>query len=104
MLRQAGVDPRKKAGELTKEERAAIGGALSGFRITPVDFRPIDEAIITNGGADVREIDPRTMEVRTRPGLYVAGELLDVNAYTGGFNLQIAFSTGYVAGLSAAGE
>ena len=104
VLRQAGVDPRKKAGELTKEERAAIGSALSGFRITPVDFRPIDEAIITNGGADVREIDPRTMEVRARPGLYVAGELLDVNAYTGGFNLQIAFSTGYVAGLSAAGE
>ena len=102
VLRQAGVDPRKKAGELTKEERAAMGGALSGFRITPVDFRPIDEAIITNGGADVREIDPRTMEVRARPGLYVAGELLDVNAYTGGFNLQIAFSTGYAAGLASA--
>ncbi|MBR5366931.1 MAG: NAD(P)/FAD-dependent oxidoreductase [Clostridia bacterium] len=102
VLAQAGVDPREKAGSLTKEERAAIGGALSGFRITPVDFRPIEEAIITSGGADVREIDPRTMEVKAHPGLYVIGELLDVNAYTGGFNLQIAFSTAHAAGVAAA--
>ncbi len=103
VLAQAGVDPRGKAGSLTREERAAIGEALSGFRITPVDFRPIDEAIITSGGADVREIDPRTMEVKAHPGLYVIGELLDVNAYTGGFNLQIAFSTAHAAGIAAAG-
>ena len=101
VLAQAGVDPREKAGSLTKEERAAIGGALSGFRITPVDFRPIEEAIITSGGADVREIDPRTMEVKAHAGLYVIGELLDVNAYTGGFNLQIAFSTARAAGIAA---
>ena len=104
VLDQAGVDPRKKAGSLTKEERAAIGGALTGFRITPADFRPIDEAIITSGGADVREIDPRTMEVKSHPGLYVVGELLDVSAYTGGFNLQIAFSTAHAAGLACAEE
>ena len=102
VLAQAGVDPREKAGSLTKEERSAIGGALSGFRITPIDFRPIEEAIITSGGADVREIDPRTMEVKAHPGLYVIGELLDVNAYTGGFNLQIAFSTAHAAGIAAA--
>ncbi|MCR5681741.1 MAG: NAD(P)/FAD-dependent oxidoreductase [Clostridiales bacterium] len=102
VLAQAGVDPREKAGSLTKEERSAIGGALSGFRITPIDFRPIEEAIITSGGADVREIDPRTMEVKAHPGLYVIGELLDVNAYTGGFNLQIAFSTAHAAGVAAA--
>ncbi|MBQ2545569.1 MAG: NAD(P)/FAD-dependent oxidoreductase, partial [Clostridia bacterium] len=61
-----------------------------------------DEAIITSGGADVREIDPRTMEVKSHPGLYVVGELLDVSAYTGGFNLQIAFSTAHAAGLACA--
>ena len=104
VVKQSGIDPRKKTAEVTKEERQALASVLSGFRIAPKSFRPIDEAIITAGGADVRGIDPKTMEVRALPGLYVIGELLDVNAYTGGFNLQIAFSTAHAAGLAAAAE
>ena len=104
VVKQSGIDPRKKTAEVTKEERLTLAGVLSGFRIAPKDFRPIDEAIITAGGADVREIDPKTMEFRRFPGLYAAGELLDVNAYTGGYNLQIAFSTAWTAGASAASE
>ena len=104
VVKQCGVDPRKKTGEVTREERQALSDVLTGFRIVPVGFRPIAEAIITAGGADVRQIDPKTMEVRARPGLYAAGELLDVNAYTGGYNLQIAFATGRAAGLAAAAE
>ena len=64
--------------------------------------RPVEEAIITSGGVKVGEVDPKTMESKRLPGLYIAGELLDVDAYTGGFNLQIAWATGYVAGCSAA--
>ena len=104
VVKQCGVDPRKKTGEVTREERQALADVLTGFRIVPTGFRPIAEAIITAGGADVREIDPKTMEVRALPGLYAAGELLDVNAYTGGYNLQIAFSTGRAAGLAAGTE
>ena len=104
VVKQCGVDPRKKTGEVTREERQALSDVLTGFRIVPVGFRPIAEAIITAGGADVRQIDPKTMEVRAHPGLYAAGELLDVNAYTGGYNLQIAFATGRAAGLAAAAE
>ena len=104
VVKQCGVDPRKKTGEVTREERQSLSDVLTGFRIVPVGFRPIAEAIITAGGADVRQIDPKTMEVRARPGLYAAGELLDVNAYTGGYNLQIAFATGRAAGLAAAAE
>ena len=104
VVKQCGVDPRKKTGEVTREERQALSDVLTGFRIVPTGFRPIAEAIITAGGADVRQIDPKTMEVRARPGLYAAGELLDVNAYTGGYNLQIAFATGRAAGLAAAAE
>ena len=104
VVKQSGIDPRKKTAEVTKEERLTLAGVLSGFRIAPKNFRPIDEAIITAGGADVREIDPKTMEFRRFPGLYAAGELLDVNAYTGGYNLQIAFSTAWTAGASAASE
>jgi hypothetical protein len=104
VVKQTGIDPRKKTAEVTKEERRTLADVLSGFRIVPKAFRPIEEAIITAGGADVREIDPKTMEVRRFPGLYVAGELLDVNAYTGGYNLQIAFSTAHAAGLAAAEE
>ena len=98
---QSGIDPRKKTGAVTKEERAALEDALTAFRITPKAFRPVAEAIVTAGGADVRDIDPKTMEFKALPGLYAAGELLDVSAYTGGYNLQIAFSTGNAAGLAA---
>ena len=102
VVKQSEVDPRKKTGSVTKEERNALAEALTAFRITPKRFRPIEEAIVTSGGADVRELDPKTMGVKAHPGLYVAGELIDVDAYTGGYNLQIAFSTAYVAGQAAA--
>ncbi|MBR3997147.1 MAG: NAD(P)/FAD-dependent oxidoreductase, partial [Clostridia bacterium] len=87
---------------LTKEERTAFLEALTDFRITPKSFRPIDEAIITSGGVDVKEISPKTMELKGYPGIYVCGELIDVDAYTGGYNLQIAFATGKLAGEAAA--
>ena len=75
---------------------------LKGFRLSLTGFRPIDEAIITAGGVSVKEIVPKTMESKLMPGLYFAGEVIDVDAYTGGYNLQIAFSTAVLAGESAA--
>lgn len=75
---------------------------LKGICIKLVGFRPIEEAIVTRGGVSVKEIDPKTMQSKLVEGLYFAGEVLDVDAYTGGFNLQIAFSTATVAGISAA--
>ena len=77
---------------------------LKHFALPVSAFRPIEEAIVTSGGVSVREIDPKTMASRLVDGLYFAGEVIDVDAYTGGFNLQIAFSTGYLAGRSAAGR
>lgn len=96
------IDPRKKINSLTKEERARIVSTLKCIEIPLSDFRPIEEAIITSGGIEVKEIAPKTMESRLVSGLYFAGEIIDVDAYTGGFNLQIAFSTAYLAGKSAA--
>ena len=98
----SGVDGRKKVNSITKEERKAILTTLKAFRIPLDSFRPIEEAIVTSGGIEVKEISPKTMESKIVPGLYFAGEVIDVDAYTGGFNLQIAFSTGYLAGKSAA--
>ena len=97
-----GVDGRKKVNLITKEERRKIRTSLKDFRIPITRPRPIDEAIITSGGVSVKEITPKTMESKIVPNLYFAGEIIDVDAYTGGFNLQIAFSTGYLAGKSAA--
>jgi len=99
---RSGIDPRKKTGSVTREERGGLLEALVAFRITPKSFRPIDEAIITSGGVDVSEINPKTMELRAYPGLFVAGEMIDIDAYTGGYNLQLAFSTARVAGEGAA--
>lgn len=96
------IDAHKKVREITKEERRRLLSLLKSFRIPLSGFRPIEEAIITRGGVDVREITPKTMESKICPGLYLAGEIIDVDAYTGGYNLQIAFSTGYLAGKSAA--
>lgn len=96
------ISPRKKVREITKEERRRLLSLLKDFKIPISGFRPIEEAIITRGGIDVREITPKTMESKICPGLYLAGEIIDVDAYTGGYNLQIAFSTGYLAGKSAA--
>ena len=97
-----GIDERKKINAITKEERKIILTTLKDFRIPLSAFRPIEEAIVTSGGIEVKEISPKTMESKIKSGLYFAGEVIDVDAYTGGFNLQIAYSTGYLAGKSAA--
>lgn len=97
-----GIDPHKKVNSVTKEERRKILELLRGFKISLSGVRPIEEAIITSGGIDVKEISPKTMESKLVGGLYFAGEIIDVDAYTGGYNLQIAFSTGYLAGLNSA--
>lgn len=98
VVRLSDIDPLKPAGSIQKEERKRLLHLLKHFRLEVVDFRPISEAIITSGGIDVSEVNPSTMESKLVHGLFFAGELLDVNAYTGGFNLQIAFATGYLAG------
>ena len=98
----SGVDGRKKVNSITKEERKALLNTLKSFDIPLDGYRPIEEAIVTSGGVEVKEITPKTMESKLVKGLYFAGEVIDVDAYTGGYNLQIAFSTGYLAGKSAA--
>ena len=101
-VERIGVDGRKKAHSVTKEERRRLLDGLKHFRIPLTGFRPIAEAIVTSGGIEVREVNPKTMMSRLVRGLFFAGEILDLDAYTGGYNLQIAFSTGYAAGLAAA--
>ena len=93
------ISPDKKVNEITREERKKLIKLLKNFELTIKKFRPIEEAIITSGGILVKEIDPKTMQSKIIEGLYFAGEIIDVNSYTGGFNLQIAYSTGYTAGL-----
>ena len=99
-----GIDERKKVNLITKEERRIILSTLKSFKIPLSRLRPIEEAIITSGGVDVKEINPKNMSSKIVEGLYFAGEIIDVDAYTGGFNLQIAYSTGYLAGKSASTE
>jgi len=89
-------------GKLAKEERAKLVNAFKNMRLDIAALRSIDEAIITRGGVSVKEISPKTMESKRVSGLYFAGELMDVDAYTGGYDLQIAFSTGWLAGKNAA--
>ena len=96
----SGIDPYKKAGVITKDERRKILSLLKNFRFKIKSLRGFDEAIITKGGVDVKGIDPGTMESKLVKGLYFAGEVIDLDAVTGGFNLQIAWSTGYLAGYS----
>ena len=98
VIELSGIDQNKKVNEITREERVRLVQLLKNFEITLHDFRPIEEAIITAGGISIKEINPKTMESRLIKGLYFAGEIIDVDAYTGGFNLQIAYSTGYTAG------
>jgi predicted Rossmann fold flavoprotein len=98
----SGIDARKKVNSITKEERHALSDVIRCLRISISGFRPINEAIVTKGGVSVKEINPKTMESKLCSGLYFAGEVLDVDAYTGGYNLQIAFATGVLAGESAA--
>ena len=93
------INPDKKVNEITKKERLNLIEVMKKLEIVIQGFRPIEEAIITSGGINIKEINPKTMESKIIKGLYFAGEIIDVDAYTGGFNLQIAYSTGYTAGL-----
>jgi len=102
VIRQSGIDPEKKIHDISREERTALVRATKNLTYTITGMRGYSEAIITKGGVDVREINPSTMESRKVRGLYFAGEVLDVDAMTGGYNLQIAWSTGYAAGRAAA--
>ncbi len=98
VVEKTGIPPQKKAGLLTREQRRGVAEVLKAFSVEIIGFRPIREAIITSGGIKTDEINPKTMESKLVNGLYFAGEIIDVDAYTGGFNLQIAFSTGHAAG------
>lgn len=99
-LNRTGIDLRKKVNQITAEEREKIISLLKEFNFTIKDYSSFDEGIITSGGVEVDEINPTTMESKIIDEMYFAGEIIDVDAYTGGFNLQIAFSTGYLAGLN----
>lgn len=101
-IRLSGIDPHKKLNEITKAERMTVCDLLKDISFTPVRFRPVSEAIVTRGGVAVWEINPKTMESKKIAGLYFAGEVIDVDAYTGGFNLQIAFCTAVCAARAAA--
>lgn len=98
VVERSKINLNKKVNEITKEERRNLVKLLKHFELEIKQFRPIDEAIITSGGVSIKEINPKTMASKLVEGLYFAGEIIDVDSYTGGFNLQIAYSTGYVAG------
>ena len=104
IIKKSSINPNKKVNEIIKEERRRLVKLLKEFIIEIKGFRPIEEAIITSGGINIKEINPKTMESKKIKGLYFAGEIIDVDAYTGGFNLQIAYSTGYVAGMTHEGQ
>lgn len=99
-VRLSGIEGERRINQVTREERIKFGELLKAFPLTVKGFRPIEEAIVTSGGIDVREINPKTMESKLVKSLYFAGEVIDVDAYTGGFNLQIAFSTAYCAAMN----
>mgnify|MGYP004483811459 FL=1 len=98
IIEKSQINPDKKVNEITKEERKKLVETLKKFEVVIKEFRPIEEAIVTSGGINIKEINPKTMESKKVKGLYFAGEIIDVDSYTGGFNLQIAYSTGYTAG------
>ena len=100
VVKLCGVKPSLKVNQVTREMRARLVNILKDIRLTVLDLRPVEEGIVTSGGVNVKEINPKTMESKITKGLYFAGEVIDVDAYTGGFNLQIAFSTGYLAAKS----
>ena len=104
IIQKSNINQDKRVNEITKEERKRLIKILKNFEITVKGFRPVEEAIITSGGVNVKEINPKTMESKLIKGLYFAGEVIDVDSYTGGFNLQIAYSTGYTAGKSCSEE
>jgi predicted Rossmann fold flavoprotein len=102
MIKLSGIDPEKPVNAITREERLAFGKLIKNLPMTIKRTRSFNEAIITRGGVNVKEIDPSTMESKLVKGLYFAGEVMDVDTVTGGFNLQVAWSTGHLAGVSAA--
>ena len=104
VLRRLEIDPEMQANSLTKQKRRALVELLKAFRVEITGKRPVAEAIITSGGIKVSEIDPKTMQSRKVPGLHFAGEIIDCDAYTGGFNLQIAWATAYAAGTAVSGK
>ena len=97
----SGIDPHIKVNQISRNERMELVKTIKGLTLRITGFRPIEEAIITGGGISVKEINPSTMESKLVSGLFFAGEIIDVDAFTGGFNLQIAFSTGHLAGENA---
>ena len=99
IIEKSGIDENKKVNEITKQERIALVKLIKNLELTIDKTRPIEEGIITSGGINIKEINPSTMESKLVKNLYFAGEIIDVDAYTGGFNLQIAYSTGYTAGM-----
>ena len=101
IVERSGIDPDKQVNEVTVKERARLVELTKAFQVTLTGLRGYNEAIITQGGISVKEVDPSTMESKKMPGLYFAGEVLDLDGVTGGFNLQIAWSTGMLAGRSA---
>ena len=102
VLRRAEIEPQLQANSLTRQKRRALVELLKAFPIAISGKRPVSEAIITSGGVKVSEVNPKTMGSKLIPGLFFAGEILDCDAYTGGFNLQIAWATAYTSGISAA--
>ena len=102
VIELSGIPPQEKVHDITREQRLALLAVLKAFPVTITQKRPVTDAIVTTGGVKVGEVDPRTMESKLLHGLYLAGELLDADAYTGGFNLQIAWATGRAAGAAAA--
>ena len=101
IIELAGINPHTKVHSITKAQRASLSKLIKAFPVEISGARPISEAIVTTGGVNVKEINPKTMQSKKKTGLYFAGEVIDVDAYTGGFNLQIAWSTGRLAGISA---
>ncbi len=104
VIELSGISEFKKVYDITKEERRKLVFSIKHFPISLRDLAPIEQAIITSGGVSVKELEPSTMESKLVSGVYFAGEILDVDALTGGFNLQIAFATGRAAGIAAAEE
>lgn len=100
IIELAGIEPHTPVNTITREQRQKLCETMKNLTLTAVGFRPIAEAIITSGGVSVKQINPSTMESKLVSGLYFAGEIIDVDAYTGGYNLQIAYSTGYLAGMN----
>jgi predicted Rossmann fold flavoprotein len=104
LLELSGVESGKQAAQVNRKERELLARVMKNLTLTVLGTRPLNEAIVTGGGIDIREINPSTLESKIMAGLYFAGEILDTDALTGGYNLQIAFSTGYLSGSSAARE